>query len=236
MSEGDLSSWIVAGVVRVASATALHALRPRPLVQHAGVSGRQSRRARGGHATAAATSASCTASIAGRSTPALTVDYGARYAHYDYLAAARAAQPARRRRRSSRSKRHARHRDDRAAHGRAGRRGVPAADDRRPVAAARAHVRAARRATRTCASSAPASSTSVVEHEFGDAYVVGVGRFHQSVDDQLVTLFGLSMPGGPQSVGHYYVAERRRRRRRRLGVRAEQPPANARARLGRLQP
>ena len=37
-------------------------------------------------------------------------------------------------------------------------------------------------------------------------FVVGVSRFHQSVDDQLVTIFGLSMPGGPQSVGHYYVA------------------------------
>jgi Carboxypeptidase regulatory-like domain/TonB dependent receptor-like, beta-barrel len=44
-----------------------------------------------------------------------------------------------------------------------------------------------------------------VEREVGDAFVIGVGRFHQSVDDQLVTLFGLQMPGGPKSVGHYYV-------------------------------
>jgi hypothetical protein len=36
--------------------------------------------------------------------------------------------------------------------------------------------------------------------------VLSVGRFHQSVDDQLVTVFGLGMPGGPRSVGHYYVA------------------------------
>ena len=35
---------------------------------------------------------------------------------------------------------------------------------------------------------------------------VGVRRFYQNVDDQLVTLFGLNVPGGPQSVGHYYVA------------------------------
>jgi len=45
-----------------------------------------------------------------------------------------------------------------------------------------------------------------VERELGDLMVIGVGRFRQSVDDQLVTMFGLSMPGEPRSVGHYYVA------------------------------
>jgi len=45
-----------------------------------------------------------------------------------------------------------------------------------------------------------------VEHEFDAAYVIGLRRFYQNVDDQLVTLFGLDAPGGPQSVGHYYVA------------------------------
>jgi hypothetical protein len=44
-----------------------------------------------------------------------------------------------------------------------------------------------------------------VERALADAFVVGIGRFHQSVDDQLVTMFGLTMPGGPRSVGHYYV-------------------------------
>jgi hypothetical protein len=43
------------------------------------------------------------------------------------------------------------------------------------------------------------------EQDIGQAYVVGVRRFFQSVDDQLVTLFGLTLPGGPQSLGHYYV-------------------------------
>ena len=43
-----------------------------------------------------------------------------------------------------------------------------------------------------------------IEKELG-AYVIGVGRIHQAVDDQLVTMFGLQLPGGPQSVGHYYV-------------------------------
>ena len=46
----------------------------------------------------------------------------------------------------------------------------------------------------------------LVEHEFDGNYAVGLRRFYQNVDDQLVTLFGLNVPGGPQSVGHYYVA------------------------------
>jgi hypothetical protein len=46
----------------------------------------------------------------------------------------------------------------------------------------------------------------MVEHEFDKTYVLGVRRFYQDVDDQLVTLFDLDLPDGPQSVGHYYVA------------------------------
>ena len=45
----------------------------------------------------------------------------------------------------------------------------------------------------------------VVEREFSESFVVGIGRFHQSVDDQLITLFGVRMPGGSRSIGHYYV-------------------------------
>lgn len=45
-----------------------------------------------------------------------------------------------------------------------------------------------------------------VEREFESAYVLAVRRFYQNVDDQLVTLFGLNLPNGPRSVGHYYVA------------------------------
>lgn len=46
----------------------------------------------------------------------------------------------------------------------------------------------------------------LVEHEFEESYVLGLRRFFQQVDDQLVTMFGLSLPDGPRSVGHYYVA------------------------------
>lgn len=44
------------------------------------------------------------------------------------------------------------------------------------------------------------------EHQFADAYVVGIRRFYQNVDDQLVTMFRVAPAGSPESVGHYYVA------------------------------
>ena len=45
-----------------------------------------------------------------------------------------------------------------------------------------------------------------VTHEFEGTYVIGVRRFMQTVDDQLITLFGLPVASGPKSPGHYYVA------------------------------
>jgi hypothetical protein len=45
-----------------------------------------------------------------------------------------------------------------------------------------------------------------VDHQFDDDLVLGVRRFQQSVANQLVTLFGLPVAGGPESPGHYYVA------------------------------
>ena len=44
-----------------------------------------------------------------------------------------------------------------------------------------------------------------LSHEFNGTYVLGVRRFKQDVDNQLVTLFGLPVDGGPQSPGHYFV-------------------------------
>lgn len=46
----------------------------------------------------------------------------------------------------------------------------------------------------------------LLEHEFSGSYVLGVRRFFQEVDNQLVTMFGLGLPDSPRSVGHYYVA------------------------------
>ena len=45
-----------------------------------------------------------------------------------------------------------------------------------------------------------------IDHQFAGAYVVGMRRFQQRVDNQLVTLFGVPVDGGPQSPGHYFVA------------------------------
>jgi len=45
----------------------------------------------------------------------------------------------------------------------------------------------------------------LVEHDFG-MYSFGVRRFFQNVDDQAMTIFGLRAPDGTRSVGHYYVA------------------------------
>ena len=44
------------------------------------------------------------------------------------------------------------------------------------------------------------------EQPFADDVVLGVRAFRQQVNDQLVTLFGLSIPGAsPGAIGHYYV-------------------------------
>jgi hypothetical protein len=45
-----------------------------------------------------------------------------------------------------------------------------------------------------------------IERDLGERYVVTVRRFYQRVDDQLVTLFGVRLLDGPRSdLGHYYV-------------------------------
>ncbi len=44
-----------------------------------------------------------------------------------------------------------------------------------------------------------------LEHQFAGA-ILGVRRFQQRVDNQMATLFGLPVVGGPSSPGHYAVA------------------------------
>jgi Carboxypeptidase regulatory-like domain/TonB dependent receptor len=46
-----------------------------------------------------------------------------------------------------------------------------------------------------------------IDHELDGAYVVGVRRFQQRVDNQMATLFGLPVAGGPKMPGHYAVAD-----------------------------
>lgn len=46
-----------------------------------------------------------------------------------------------------------------------------------------------------------------LERDFGDDYMVGVRRFYQAINDQIVTLFGVTGPNGLRSdLGHYFVA------------------------------
>jgi hypothetical protein len=44
------------------------------------------------------------------------------------------------------------------------------------------------------------------EHDLGRLYAIGVRRFFQGVDNQVMTIFGMRSPSGARSVGHYYVA------------------------------
>jgi hypothetical protein len=45
-----------------------------------------------------------------------------------------------------------------------------------------------------------------LEHDFDQRYVLSIRRFVQDTSNQLATLFGVDLPGGPRSIGHYYVA------------------------------
>jgi hypothetical protein len=45
-----------------------------------------------------------------------------------------------------------------------------------------------------------------LDHEVSGTYIVSVRRIQQRVDDQMVTLFGLPIDGGPSTPGHYFVA------------------------------
>jgi Carboxypeptidase regulatory-like domain len=44
------------------------------------------------------------------------------------------------------------------------------------------------------------------EHDFPGQYSLGVRRFFQGIDNQAMTIFGMRSPSGTRSVGHYYVA------------------------------
>jgi len=66
----------------------------------------------------------------------------------------------------------------------------------------------------------------LLEHQFGEAYVIGVRRFHQRVDDQLATMFRLSPEGSPESIGHYYVGTAGSFDATGWGVRISTPPSH----------
>ena len=205
MSEADLSSWIVAG-----------AFASRPGGAHKydlGLS-YSTQEYQGGNRAALAAVTDGSRNVGELYAfdrwslgPAVTIDYGARYAHYDYLQArgllsprfgvAWEAFPKTRIRGTIAQRMVAPGAEEFLAANTPG----PWLPPERTFAPLRDPAAVdAFRAERS------RSYEAAIERQVADDFAVAVGRFHQSVDDQLVTVFGLRMPGGPRSVGHYYVA------------------------------
>jgi hypothetical protein len=202
VTQGDLSSWILAGSYRRAPAAHRY---------HAGLSyGMQ--RYFGGNAEALAA-----VSEGGRNvgavyayddwtiSPRLAVSYGAKYARYDYL-----SQPALFSPRASMTVRPSEHDSFK----------VRAAVSRRTVAPGAAEfippssgLWLPPERTFSPVSSSRGFMTEQVDHvevgaerEWVGQIVTGVRVFRQTVDDQIVTLFGVALPRAATSQGHYFVA------------------------------
>jgi hypothetical protein len=203
MTQGDLSSWIVAGSYRRAPASHRY---------EAGLSyGMQSYL--GGNAEALAAVAEGDRNVGAlygyddwTMSPRVRVHYGAKYARYDYLSPQALVSP------------------------RASVTVTPRLDDSFRIRAA-----VSRRVSAPGAEEFAPPSTGVwlppertfspltaarefapqqmdhvevaAEREWPAGLVTGVRAFRQTVDDQIVTLFGVVMPGTvPSTLGHYYVA------------------------------
>ena len=181
-----------------------HALvRSRVVVQHAGIPGRKSARARGGERRKPERRRGvCDRSLDRRSRR--DVRYGGRYARYDYLAqpgvfsprAALTLEPSKRTRVTAvlAQRMIAPGAEEFLAPAVAGpwlppERTFSPLDGQRP---ARGAGTLPRRSLRT--------------RFRRRTYSVGVRRFFQGVDNQVMTIFGMRAPSGVRSVGHYYVA------------------------------
>jgi hypothetical protein len=203
MTQGDLSSWIVAGSYRRAPAAHRY---------EAGLSyGMQSYL--GGNATALAAVPEGDRNVGvvygfdeWTISPRVTVHYGAKYARYDYLARQALVSP------------------------RAGVTLTPITNDTFRIRAAVSRRDSAPGAEEFVPPSSglwlppertfsPLSAARgfvpqqmehaelAAEREWAGGLVTGVRAFRQTVDDQMVTLFGVVMPGtAANSLGHYYVA------------------------------
>ena len=135
--------------------------------------------------------------------PTFTLEYGARYAHYDYL-----------RRRSLLSPRVGftltPFTNTRVTANVAQRMLAPGAEEFLPAATVGPWLPPERTFTPLDGENFRVERARFydvgLEHEFDSAYVLGVRRFQQRVDNQMATLFGLPVSGGPNSPGHYVVA------------------------------
>ena len=201
VTQSDLASWILAGSYR---------RDPAAHRYDAGVSYGMQRYVAGGADTRVVfdggrTVGSVYASDEWTVTPRLVLYYGAKYAHHNYLAEPGLLSP------------HARVTI------------APTSDETFKVRAAVSHRAVAPGADEFMPPSAawwlppertfsPASPRSgftsermdhveiAVEREWAGGVVIGIRGFQQRVDNQLVTLFGLGLPGADARLNHYYVA------------------------------
>jgi hypothetical protein len=205
MSEGDLSSWNVAGAY-VSKAAAPHGL-------NFGLTYSRQDYAGGNPAalTAVPDSSRNVGEVYAFDTWAvsshLTLDYGARYAHYDYLQRSNLLSP-----RAGVS--YEILPATRILTSVAQRMVAPGAEEFLSTNAPGPWLPPERTFAPLSSPGDPANLRVErartldfgIEHAFKDASVVSVQRVFQRVDDQLITVFGLHLPGGPDTAGHYFVA------------------------------
>lgn len=202
MSDGDVSSWIVAGSF-VRHAPARHAV-------DVGLTyGRQQYEGGNPAALAAVSADRHAGAVHAYDTWAISrvvaVDYGGRYAWYDYLdrpglfsprAGITVSPGSRTRIRASASQRLL----------------APGADEFLPPSHASLWLPPERTFSPLTADTPFRVERNrklelAIEREFADQYVVAVRRFYESVDNQLVTLFGIQAGGELRSdLGHYFIA------------------------------
>jgi len=201
ITQGDVSSWILAGSY-VRHAPAAHAYEAGvsyAMQQYLGGNGEALAAMRDTSRNVGALYAFDTWTIA----PSVRIGYGAKYARYDYLADRGLWSP-----RASIAIKPSQH-DSLTFRATASHREVaPGAEEFLPPSIGPwlppqrtfAHV--------SHAAFRPERHDQVemaVERTWPGSIVVGVRAFHQRVEDQVVTLFGLAMADVPAGVGHYQV-------------------------------
>jgi hypothetical protein len=203
MTQGDLSSWIVAGSYRRAPATHRY---------EAGLSyGMQSYL--GGNATAIAAVPEGDRNVGvvygydeWTISPRVTVNYGARYARYDYLARQALVSP-----RASVTLTPVTGDTFRIRAAVSRRDSAPGAEEFVPPSTG---LWLPPERTFSPLSTARGFRPQEMQHaevaaerEWAGGLVTGVRAFRQAVDDQIITLFGVVRPGAAaNTLGHYYVA------------------------------
>lgn len=201
VTQSDLASWILAGSYRRDPAAHRYDAGVSYGMQRYVGAGSDTRAIFDGGRTVGAVYASDAWTI----TPRLVVNYGAKYAHYDYLAQQGLLSP---------------HASVTIA---------PTSDDTFKVRTAVSHHAIAPGADefipqttawllppeRTFSPVSPGGDLTservdhleiAVEREWAGGVVIGIRGFQQHVDNQLVTLFGVGLPGAAARLNHYYVA------------------------------